>query len=1064
MNILSNHLAIILLALAALIMLALLALVFVAARRDGAKGGTASAKALRLLGAAAVRRSFSRARKLIERNLATRAERYNLSWTMLLNESAGALLPLHASGLQSALSEEAGMRAAAQGLDWQFFDKGVVIHLRSAYLGGADTDGVWDDIIGQCRKYRPQRPLDCIVLAIPAAQMLDTSPDGQLQLLARAKAMHRRLWLAQNRLALRFPIHVVISECESIPGFASFAAAVPDATQRSILGWASPHGLAAPYRAQWVDSAINEVRGTVADSCAELCALESGDSDSSAYFLLANELERLRPGLSLFCDELMRPSAYHESFLLRGIYLTGDCSDAAVLHAASGAVAVSVVGEEETAAQSSDAMPAFLRDIFERKIFAEVGLVRTSARRMRQPAIKRVSWALLFVLPLLWAVGLAFATVRLHGHGAQLVAVIKSEDAAGGLAKAAPAIAITALENFAGLAGARFDSAFMPGSWLRFEHLQERLDARLKKRFAAAAVPAMHDAALSKLANLTGTAHFDSGAHLQLFDPAACTLAPPSLSSAADTLNPAMLPEFRALNEYLENLLPLALAIDAVGRLEQTAPAGADSRVPAAQGTDLALAVRLLLDYRLADRADRRAALDRAAALYRQAASSTAAQRTPMPPADRLQQASRCAVQQLGGSLFARLFDHNPLLETQGLIAARLASLESGAKSGADLDSQLALWRSLRTALDAQQRLLAPGQGQWMAQRPMQLGAAYTDLLKRIDENPLLGSAAKRDFVALAERGYLRFTQAWAADVNASGQSDAAALAWSAETTSWTASPERKALRGGVTALLSQPYVKGSTPAPMPLLSPGSAIVWDKGELERVASLIDTRKAFRSGPLIELPASLQQSAGALVDLALLSAARAALAQGMKVVDAELPSRATDADRVRVLALRDWMESIGARGELAALDAALTVDAVTRLNRLDQLLVASQLYVPRDAAFDNWNGKPAPLQDAFGAGDANGVLGYVEQQKEFIDALVRQGDGVLKFLGSGAAGAAADSPLVQRWQRQAADLQLYNRKSPLSSRLAPPSTAPTAPRNSPAAAAWAVTSTRPGCKV
>jgi type VI secretion system protein ImpL len=1032
MNFLSTHLDVILLALAALIMLALLALVFLAARRDGGKGGAASAKALRLLGAAAVRRSFRRAVKLIERNLATRAERYNLSWTMLLNESAGAPLPLHASGLQSALSEEAGMRAAAQGLDWQFFDHGVVIQLRSAYLGGADVDGVWDDLIGHCRKYRPQRPLDCIVLAIPAAQLLDLGPDGQLQLLARAKSLHRRLWLAQNRLALRFPVHVVVSECETIPGFASFAAALPDATQRSILGWASPHELVAPYRAQWIDSAIDQVGGAIADSCAELSALESGDSDSSAYFLLASEVERLRPGLSLFCDELMRPSAYHESFLLRGVYLTGDCGDAAVLRAASGAVAIA--GQEPPAVptESQHAMPAFLRDIFERKIFAEVGLVRSSAQRMRQPALKRVGWALLFLVPLLWATGLAFATVRLVGQGKQLVAILQSEEGAGGLGFGTRDTAIAALENFAGLGGARFGSDFMPGSWLPFEHLQDRLDSRLQKHFANAAVPALHDAALSKLASLTGTVHFNGSGDPQLFDPASCALAAPTVIVPSNTLNPAMLPEFAALNDYLKSLLPLALAINSVERLEQAAPATVGASVPAAKGDDLALAVKLLLDHRLADRPDRRGALDRAAALYRQAALSKSGRRTPMPPPEALQQAARCALQQLGGSLYARLFDHNPLLETQRTIATHVASLQGGVKAGAGLDGQLALWRNLRGALDAQQDLLSPGQGEWMVQRPMQLGAAYTDLLKRIGENTLLGQAARDDFAALAERGHARFTQAWAADMNAGGQSDSALpLAWSAETKSWTATPERKALRSAVAALLAQPYVRSSAPASYPVVAPGAAIVWDKGQLERVSSLIESRKAFRAGPLIDLPANLQQPAGALVDLALLSAAHAALAQGMRVVDAELPGKATDADRLRVLELRAWMESIGARGELAPLDAALTVDAVTRLHRLDQLLLAAQLYVPRDAAFDNWTGKAGPLLDAFGGGDGTGVLAYVEQQKGFIDAVARQADGVLQFLLS----AGVETPLVNRWQRQAADLQLYNRKSPLSSRLA-----------------------------
>jgi len=1030
---LGAHLGILLLSLAALIMLALLALVFLAARRDGAGGGTAPGKASRLLGAAAVRRSFRKARKLIEGNLASRDERYNLSWTVLLNEAAGAPLPLPASGLQSALSEEAGMRAAAQGLDWQFFDHGVVIQLRSDYLGDADVDGVWDDLIGHCRNYRPQRPLDCVVLAIPAAQLLDAGPEGQLRLLARAKSLHRRLWLAQNRLALRFPVHIVVSECETIPGFASFAAALPDATQRSILGWASPYELVAPYRPQWIDSAIDQVGAAIADSCAELCALESGDSDSSAYFLLANEIEGLRPGLTLFCDELMRPSAYHESFLLRGVYLTGDCGDAALLPAAGGAVAAAGQEQAAVAPGSRHAMPAFLRDIFERKIFAEVGLVRASAQRMRRPALKQAGWGLLYLVPLLWVAFLVGDTVRLQRQGERLLTLLQSGDGAGGGTRET---AIQALEHFAGLGGARFGSDFMPGSWLPSETLQERIDTRLEKQFASAAAPALHHAALSKLAALTGTMHAKGGGgESQLIDPASCTPAASTASLPSHTLNPAMLPEFTALGDYLDRLLPLAQAIDSVARLEQGAAGPGTSPgtdVPAAQGDDLARAVKLLLDHRMADRPDRTGALDRTAALYRQAAASRAGQRTPMPPRELLQQAARCALRQLGGELHGRLFDRNPLLETQRQIGASLAGLQGGAHAGAGLDGQLALWRTLRGALDAQQELLAPGQGEWMAQRPIRLGEAYTNLLKRIGENPLLGTAARDDLDALTARNQARFAQAWAAEMGAGGQADGAPpLAWSAEAKSWTATPERKALRSAVATLLSQPYVRPGAPVSYPVLAPGTAIAWDKGQLELVASLVESRKAFRAGPLIDLPANLQQPAGALVDLALLSAAHAALAQGMRVVDAELPGKATDADRLRVLELRAWMEGIGARSTLTPLGDAMTTDAVTRLQRLDLLLGAAQLYVPRDPGFDNWTGKAGPLLDAFGGGAGSGVLAYVEQQKEFIDTIARQGDAVLQFLVS----AGIETPLVNRWQRQAADLQLYNRKSPLSSRLA-----------------------------
>ena len=334
---LSDKIAIVTLLGLTLLVLLLLAVVIWAAMKGAQQADKPAAEQPRLLSADSLKQSFRVAVELIENNIAARAERYNLSWTLVLNEGKqGRELPLVQSGLQSALSADSTLAARGQGINWNFFDQGVAIQLQSEYLGSPDGEGpggnnTWDDFLGLCRNYRPDRPFDGIVLAIPAAAFFDTDGQAHLDLIARAKAIHRRLWLAQNRLALRFPIYIAIADCETIPGFARFAAALPEPLRRSMLGWSSPYELSAPFQAQWVDHAMNDIVRSLSNSGAELCALEPAGSDSSAYFLLPTQVERLRTGLKLFAEELMRPSAYHEPFLLRGIYLTGDCSDAAVL-------------------------------------------------------------------------------------------------------------------------------------------------------------------------------------------------------------------------------------------------------------------------------------------------------------------------------------------------------------------------------------------------------------------------------------------------------------------------------------------------------------------------------------------------------------------------------------------------------------------------------------------------------------------------------------------------------------------------------------------------------------
>ncbi|MFM9436148.1 type VI secretion system protein ImpL [Janthinobacterium sp. CG_23.3] len=1038
---LSDNLAIATLSLVTLLVIALLGLIVSAALRGSGQAGAANADGqLRTLGAESLRQSFRSAVKLIESNLAARSERYKLSWTLLLNDSAQRPLPLAQSGLSSALSADSTLSAAAQGIDWHFFDNGVIVQLQAGHLGSPDPDsassnGVWDDFLGLCRGYRPQRPFDSIVLALPCAALLQTDPQGQLDLVARAKAVHRRLWLAQNRLALRFPIYLVVSECDALPGFATFGAALPEPLRRSMLGWSSPYELVAPFRDQWADSAMDEIVRAAGDHCAELCALEPAGADSSAYFMLPAELERLRAGLKLFCEELMRPSAYHEPFLLRGMYLTGDCSDAAALVAAMPAPSIGQPAAATLAAAepgrpaapgTADAMPVFLRDIFERKIFAEVGLVQSSSQRMRRPAASRVAAWVALALPLLWGVGLVVATVRLHQLGADLVGDLNvlNNDTRVSLQNERAGIhnpqrsqqrATEALLSIEQLGAAHFSSVFMPGSWPLFDDLHRRVVGRLEQGFADNAFDPLRRAALSRLSQLTGVPiEPDSGA---LIAGAQCTTpagwSDQAAMPAANALNVEDLPQFAATLGYLARLDELDRVIGAMLRLKRI-DAGP------ASGADLALVVRVLLGVELNGAPGRTAAVFRAVA-----------QREPSLALEPMQAAARCALQLASTAMYRRLFDDNGLLRSERTVAASMASLFDGGQPGAGLAERLRVWQTLRDTLDLEQNQFAGGKGGWMVQGSVNLGAAHEAMMARINANSLLGKPAAQDTRRLAADGFGRFVVARDAALSAASPVDGSGdnLLWSGA--AWAFSPQRKAMLESVAALVSQPWMKAGVPARLPALAPGATVSWNKALLEQAGQLAEARKGFQAGTYTKLPARLQQPAAALADQALAGAAHSLLTQALTVAPVELPSGASDAERASVLRVRAWLLEIGAADVTAELDAVLVRDAMSRLQRLDDVFNAADVFVPRERAFQSWKGEKGALLDAFGGGDAAALGAYVAQQQEFVDTAAGQAEAVLAQLTHVSAG----QPLVSRWQAIVADMRRYRLKSPASSLMA-----------------------------
>ena len=209
--------------------------------READKAGTRRA----LLDIGRLRASFDQAISTIERNIADRSKRYDIPWVVLLHDGDEAVRPaIERCGLSNVLVDES-LIPSQTGLHWHLFDRGVVIELNAEQLDDAiasDTqEKRWEAFIALCGKYRPQRPLDSVVIAVPAAMLADRSPQGREHLRARADAASRRIWIAQNRYAMRFAVYVVVTGCEQLPGFSDFAQALPTSMQDGMLGWSSPH-------------------------------------------------------------------------------------------------------------------------------------------------------------------------------------------------------------------------------------------------------------------------------------------------------------------------------------------------------------------------------------------------------------------------------------------------------------------------------------------------------------------------------------------------------------------------------------------------------------------------------------------------------------------------------------------------------------------------------------------------------------------------------------------------------------------------------------------------------
>lgn len=1014
-----------------------------------------------------LRNAFRQAVELIEGNIASRSERYNVPWVLVLNEGDDPRpLPIAQSGVASVLSAEAANPAAIQGISWHFFDRGIAIDIKAAYLGSPDEDSnekPWDEFLSLCRNYRPQRPFDSVVVTVPAAMLLADHPDARLELERHAKQAHRRLWLAQNRFAMRFAVYVVVTGCESLPGFAAFARALPEPLRASMLGWSSPFDLSTTYQSNWVDTAVGSIERAVSDASAELFTLDTGALDVQGCLLLPARIDAMRGQLQLYVDELMRPSAYHEPFFFRGIYLTGDSGELAqrdAVRQASGDPGVldspdafDPYGERseprfvaDAAADRADAdaaehrvdegghplndlmlQPAFLRDLFEKKVFLEYGLTRPSrSQHLTRPVLHRaVRWGSIALLGG-WVIGLAGATLALHHRNPRLVAALRElhadaqeRDAAARGGEALPSdwyrgktLSLIGMNDH--LRIGTFWTVFMPGSWSAVDDLSERVRARFEREFGEIALTALEREMLAHVSQLTGVASDQSTGQLIVGGDCA---APPlgSDPSLVGSLAVEDLPAMQAMQRYVVSVGQLDAALQAMQRLQRPSPDNEDALrlvVRYAFGTELQGNVAGSLQYFYRDASNR--------------GDAYLADGTGGLNLSTIRQAVRCTFDRGAQQLDAQMLTSNPLLAAERTVTAQVDALSVGSVGLGDFAQTSGSYRAIVSAIDTQHNLLAAGKAGWMHQTQFNPGPVWERVFVRAEQNRLLGA----DLVArLRERSAAAF-QAFSGEMAQRFDGPDGGIAWVDKDARYVVSPARLALRDGLSKLLSQPFMVAPRNAPLPSVPDGSIVTWDRTQLDQAVALGDERKRFLGDGLTALPDALRHAVEQALNaqFARLMLDQVASAASVAPADGEPDSVAFDAARMRLVKIRGALADMGANAQAADLDALVSSDAMQHLRLVDNALSRSDLYATRPAG--SGSGSAKPVLAAFGLNDAAALNAYLEQQSLRALALGKEAKTYVAALDSGDANA----PLAQRWQAIDTDLDRYQLKNPNSGLL------------------------------
>lgn len=342
--------------------------------------------------------------------------RYRMPWLLLLGQqdSAKSALLEGSTGETTELCASASVGDAA--CRFWFYDTGIVLDPAPAiaFTEGDAGEAAWQRFERLLIRYRSERPLDGVIVAISADFLARSDPSDDDELAKRAQRIYERLSSLQLAVGLRLPVYLLITRSETLPGFAEMARALPLSVRDNMFGWSNPSPADTAYTTRWIDDAFDSLFGDVMRLQLEAFADRETIADRDGLFLLPHKVRGLTEPVRRITDSIFRDTAYREDFAFRGIYFAGTLGSAAPTPVPAEArldeAAPDNAGRTAPvqAGGSGDRRTVFLRDLLIGKVFREPGLARpthtTYLARDRRIRWIQAGMAATLVLGLIWLI------------------------------------------------------------------------------------------------------------------------------------------------------------------------------------------------------------------------------------------------------------------------------------------------------------------------------------------------------------------------------------------------------------------------------------------------------------------------------------------------------------------------------------------------------------------------------------------------------------------------------------------------------------------------------------
>ncbi len=322
---------------------------------------------------------------------------YELPWYVLMGEAgSGKTTSLRKSNIRWPLGGEQQGIGGTVNCDWWFANDAVILDTAGRFAvhdAGSPVVPVWENFLKLLKRVRPRKPIDGVVVAIPADSLI-SSEENREKVVENAKKvgtiLHDKLSDLQRKLGVVFPVYILVTKCDKIRGFEELFTLLPPDRQGTLFGWSNPHSIDDAYDPNWLKEAFGRVGDDLDILRSEI--LRDGETPENAdlIYLFPEEFQRFQSVLEIYLEKIFEFSRYEEPHRFRGFFFSSGGQDQNPLsslvelekrEAAKAPTPAPAMGTMMIEMQDDlFGRPYFVHDFYTAKVFKESGLSRPSTK------------------------------------------------------------------------------------------------------------------------------------------------------------------------------------------------------------------------------------------------------------------------------------------------------------------------------------------------------------------------------------------------------------------------------------------------------------------------------------------------------------------------------------------------------------------------------------------------------------------------------------------------------------------------------------------------------------